>query len=105
MKDNLSEKELVGILRGFHILGDSTSLKILFELQRYGEKNFSDLRHAIDANPATLSKKLRVLEQSELIVADRTRDRVKVYYSVDEQHHKKSIRRFIDALERLSFDL
>jgi len=103
MKDNLSEKELVSLHRGFFIFGDSTCIKILYELQRYGEKNFTELKEALNVNPSTLTKKLRLLSDSQIISPDKTRDKLRIYYSITA--HEKSIKRFIDAFERLSFDL
>jgi DNA-binding HxlR family transcriptional regulator len=69
----------------------------------FGEKNFSELRDQLDINPATLSKKLKLLNEIGLISSDRTHDHLRVYYSIS-QHHKP-IRRFLDAFERLANDL
>ncbi len=103
MKDHLSDKQLLVLLRGFFVLGDSTVLKILFELERYGEKNFTELRDQLEINPATLSKKLRLLNEVGLISSDRTHDHLRVYYSISQ--HQKPLRRMLDALERLANDL
>ncbi len=103
MNKQLTEKELVVLHRGFFIFGDSTNLKILFELERYGEKNFSELRDELKINPATLSKKLKLLVEVGLISADRTHDHLRVYYSISD--HKKPLRRLLDAFERLSNSL
>lgn len=103
MKDHLTEKQLLMLLRGFFVLGDSTILKILYELERYGEKNFTELRDQLGINPATLSKKLRILNEVGLISSDRTHDHLRVYYSISQ--HQKPLRRFLDAFERLAGDL
>lgn len=103
MKDHLTDKQLLVLLRGFFVLGDSTVLKILYELERYGEKNFTELRDQLDINPATLSKKLRLLIEVGLISADRTHDHLRVYYSISQ--YRKPLRRFLDSLERLAADL
>lgn len=103
MKDNLSEKELVSLHRGFYIFGDSTCIKILYELERYGQKNFTELKEALNVNPSTLTKKLRLLVDSKIISPDKTHDKLRIYYSITA--HEKSVKRFIDAFERLSFDL
>jgi len=103
MKNNLDEKELLSLYRGFFIFGDSTSLKILFELERYGEKNFTQLRDTLDVNPSTLTKKLRVLVDAGIISADKTRDKLRIYYSI--ANHRKAIKKFLDTFERLSHDL
>lgn len=90
-------------MRGFFLLGDSTILKVLYELERYGEKNFSELRDELDINPATLSKKLKLLVEIGLVASDRTHDHLRVYYSINK--HQRALRRFLDTFERLTSDL
>ena len=102
MKQHLSQEKLVELYRGFFVLGDSSSMKILFELDRYGEMNFTQLREQLDINPATLSKKLRILTEVGLVSPDRTHDHLRVFYSISQ--HQKPLRRFLDAFERLSGD-
>jgi DNA-binding HxlR family transcriptional regulator len=99
----MSEKEIVQLYRVFFILGDSTNLKILFELERYGEKTFTELRDNLSINPATLSKKLKLLVQVGLIAPDKSHDHLRVFYSL--HNHQKPLRRVLDSLERLSIDL
>ncbi|MFT4532096.1 MAG: DNA-binding HxlR family transcriptional regulator [Candidatus Saccharimonadales bacterium] len=99
----MSEKDIVKLYRTFFILGDSASLKILFELERYGEKTFSELRDNLSINPATLSKKLKILVQTGLIVPDKSHDHLRVFYSLHQ--NQKPLRRVLDALERLSTEL
>ncbi len=103
MHEHLTEKQIVVLMRGFFILGDSAVLRILFELERYGEKNFTQLRDQLGINPATLSKKLRLLTEVGLVSADRTHDHLRVYYSINQ--HQKPLRRLLDAFERLVNDL
>ncbi len=103
MKSNIPEGKLLNLYRAFFILGDSATLKIVYELERYGEKNFSELRDELEINPATLSKKLKLLLESGLIAADRTHDHLRVYYSLN--NHQKPLRRFLDSLERLAGEL
>jgi len=99
----LKHDQLVSLYRGFFVIGDSTNLKILFELERYGEKNFSELRDQLDINPATLSKKLRILTELGLISPDRTHDHLRVYYTI--ANHRRSSKRILDAIERFTHDL
>ncbi len=103
MKDNLSERELLSLHRGFFIFGDSTCMKILYELERYGQKNFTELKETLNVNPSTLTKKLRLLTESRIITPDKTHDKLRVYYAISSHH--KPLKRFIDSFERLSFDL
>ena len=99
----MSEKELVKLYRTFYILGDSASLKILFELDRYGEKTFSQLRDNLSINPATLSKKLKILTQVGLIAPDKSHDHLRVFYTLNQ--HQKPLKRVLDSIERLAADL
>jgi len=103
MKNQMSPNQYQLIQRGFFILGDSACLKILYELERYGEKTFSELRDELELNPSTLTKKLKLLVECGLAVADRTHDHLRVYYSIN--NHRKPLKRFLDSLERLSGDL
>jgi len=96
----MSEKELVKLYGVFFVLGDSAVLKILFELERYGEKTFTELRDSLSINPSTLSKKLKLLVQVKLIVPDKSHDHLRVYYSLYER--QRPLKRVLDSLERLS---
>jgi DNA-binding HxlR family transcriptional regulator len=99
----MDSKQLLKLYRTFFVLGDEASLKILFELERYGERNFSELKNNLSINPSTLSKKLKILTQFGLIAADKTHDHLRVYYSLHE--HQKPLKRVLDSMERLSGDL
>ncbi len=89
--------------KAFIILGDATSLRILYALDRYGEKNFSELKDLLEVNPASLSKKLRILSEAGILGSDRTHDNLRVYYSV--AHHHKAVKKFLDSFERLAQEL
>lgn len=99
----MQDNKLVNLYRSFYVLGDSTNLKILFELDRYGEKTFSQLRDDLQINPATLSKKLKLLTAVGLVASDKTHDHLRVFYSL--HNHQKQIKKVLDSLERLSEDL
>jgi DNA-binding HxlR family transcriptional regulator len=99
----MNEKDLVKLYRTFYILGDSTSLKILFELDRFGEKTFSQLRDGLNINPATLSKKLKILVQVGLIAPDKSHDHLRVFYTL--HRHQKPLKRILDSIERMSVDI
>ncbi len=99
----MSDKELIKLYQVFFVLGDNTSLKILFELERYGEKTFSQLRDKLQINPSTLSKKLKLLVQFELVAPDKSHDHLRVFYSLHK--HQRPLRKVLDSLERLSSEL
>lgn len=99
----LPEKELIKLYRTFNILGDEAVLKILFALDRKREMTFSQLRDTLVINPATLSKRLKLLTEVELIVPDKSHDHLRVFYKLHD--HKRPLRRVLDSLERLSLDI
>ena len=103
MKSNLTEKEIVGLYRGFFIFGDAAALKILYELERNGTKTFTELKSDLGLNPTTLSKRLKLLVQVGLLSAGNESDKLHVYYKV--VNHHKQLKRFLDALERLAYDM
>jgi DNA-binding HxlR family transcriptional regulator len=72
-------------------------------LERYGEKTFSQLRDELKINPATLSKKLKLLTKAELISPDKSHDHLRVFYNL--HLHQKSIKKVLDSLERLSAEI
>lgn len=99
-KDN---PDRLRMLKGFIILGDATAIKILYALDRNGEQNFSELKELIEVNPASLSKKLRILSEAGILGSDRTHDNLRVYYSI--AHHQRAVRKFLDSFERLAQNL
>lgn len=103
MKENLSNEEMLILFRGFFVCGDAASLKILYELERFGDRNFTELKDQTGLNPATLSKKLKILTRVGLVKADKTHDQLRVYYSIAGHH--RPIKRLLDAVERLAYDL
>lgn len=99
----MNEKDVVKLYRTFYVLGDRTVLKILFELDRYGEKTFTELKQNLSINPATLSKKLKLLTQVGFIAPDKSHDHLHVYYALHQ--HRKSIKKVLDSIERLSIEI
>lgn len=97
------DPDRVSKLKGFIVLGDTIALKILFVLDRYGEKNFSELKELLSVNPASLSKKLRLLQEAGLLQSDRTHDNLRVYYSIAQ--HQRYVKKFIDSFEKLAQNL
>jgi DNA-binding HxlR family transcriptional regulator len=100
MKSTVEHEELVKLFRAFYVLGDNASLKILYELDRYGERNFSELKRELGINPATLTKKLRLLTEVGIVGSDRTHDNLRVYYSIVQ--HQRSVKRFLEAFDKFA---
>lgn len=99
----MDNKHLLQLRRAFFIIGDSNNLKILYELDRYGERTFTQLKEKLQINPATLSKKLKILTQFGLVSSDKTHDNLRVFYSIN--NHQRSLKKVLDSIERLSGDL
>lgn len=99
----LEEKDLVKLHRAIFILGDQASLKILFELDRNGDTTFSQLRDRLKINPATLSKKLKILVAIGLITPDRSHDNIRIFYGLHE--NQKYLKRVLDSIDRLSLNI
>jgi len=99
----MRDKEKLQLYRTFFIIGDSSCLKILFELERHGEKTFTELKENLGINPATLSKKLKILTKVNLIIPDKSHDHLRVYYALHE--HQRPIKRVLDSIERLAVEL
>jgi DNA-binding HxlR family transcriptional regulator len=97
------DKEKLQLLRAIYVIGDSSCLKILFELDRYGEKTFTELKDNLGINPATLSKKLKILTKFSLVAPDRSHDNLRVFYSLHE--YQRPVKRILDSIERLATDL
>lgn len=103
MKIQMKEVELKALLRTFALLGDAPTLKILYLLERSGEKSFTELKDILRINPATLSNRLKRLTQAGILVSDRLQDRLHVYYSIGD--NRKALRKVLDSLERFADDL
>ena len=99
----MTEKDLIKLYRSFYIVGDTASLKILYELERFGEKTFTELKDSLSINPATLSKKLKILTQKHVLTGIGTEAYLHVYYGIHK--HRRPLKRVLDAIDRLSTDL
>jgi DNA-binding HxlR family transcriptional regulator len=99
----MNNRDTLKLYRAFYVLGDNTNLKILFELDRYGEKTFTELKNNLSINPATLSKKLKILTKIGLITPDKSHDKLRVYYTL--HNHQKGLKKILESIERLSTDL
>jgi DNA-binding HxlR family transcriptional regulator len=100
----MDNDELLAMYRVFHVLGDTHALKILYQLDTYGEQTFSQLRDTLSINPRSLSNRLKKLKALEFIHADSSRDSLRVFYNVHD-NHQKSIKKLLDAYERLAVEV
>ena len=86
MKNNnviLSEEKLFDLAELFKVFGDSTRIKILYELSK-GEMNVSDIALALNMNQSAISHHLRVLKNSKLV--KNRREGKAMYYSLADDH-------------------
>lgn len=79
----LSEEQLFDLAELFKIFGDSTRIKILYELSK-GEMNVSDIALALNMNQSAISHQLRVLKNSKLV--KNRREGKAIYYSLADDH-------------------
>ncbi len=82
---NPTEKELNGLSELFKIFGDTTRIKILFELTD-GEKNVTQISESLKMSQPAISQQLRVLKGSGLVTY--RRDGKSLYYSLADDHVK-----------------
>ena len=79
----LSEEELFDLAELFKIFGDSTRIKILYELSK-SEMNVSDIALTLNMNQSAISHQLRVLKNSKLV--KNRREGKAIYYSLADDH-------------------
>ena len=79
----LSEEKLFELAELFKVFGDSTRIKILYELSK-GEMNVSDIALALNMNQSAISHQLRVLKNSKLV--KNRREGKAMYYSLADDH-------------------
>ena len=79
----LSEEQLFDLAELFKIFGDSTRIKILYELSK-GERNVSDIALVLNMNQSAISHQLRVLKNSKLV--KNRREGKAIYYSLADDH-------------------
>ena len=79
----LSEEKLFDLAELFKVFGDSTRIKILYEISK-GEMNVSDIALALNMNQSAISHQLRVLKNSKLV--KNRREGKAMYYSLADDH-------------------
>lgn len=78
-----TEEQLFDLAELFKIFGDSTRIKILYELSDK-EMNVSDIALTLNMNQSAISHQLRVLKNSKLV--KNRRDGKAIYYSLADSH-------------------
>lgn len=79
----LSEEEFIDLAEFFKTFGDSTRIKILYDLMQ-GEKNVGEISDDLSMNQSAISHQLKILKIARLVKA--RRDGRSMYYSLADNH-------------------
>ncbi len=88
MKKKMNIEDLYDLAELFKFFGDSTRIRILYELID-SDICVADLASALDMTQSAVSHQLRILKQSRLIKS--RREGKQIFYSLDDDHVKKMI--------------
>lgn len=88
MIEQVSEEELSELAELFKIFGDSTRMRILYDLFR-GEKNVTEICEDLEMNQSAVSHQLKILRTSKLIAS--RREGKSMIYSLADDHVKTII--------------
>ena len=90
-----SEEELYDLAELFKVFGDTTRIRILYELFS-GERCVSDIAESLSMTQSAISHQLRVLKTSRLVRF--RRDGKTVYYSLDDDHVRSIIEKGLEHI-------
>ncbi|MBP3877890.1 MAG: winged helix-turn-helix transcriptional regulator [Lachnospiraceae bacterium] len=85
---DVTEDELCELAELFKVFGDSTRIRILFDLFQ-GEKNVTEICEDLQMNQSAVSHQLKILRTSKLIAS--RREGKAVIYSLADDHVKTII--------------
>ena len=83
-KKDIDETELYDLAELFKVFGDSTRIRILFELFE-AEVCVCDLAEALNMTQSAISHQLKILKQSKLVKS--RREGKSIFYSLDDDQH------------------
>lgn len=90
------ETELYDLAELFKVFGDSTRIRILFELFEK-EESVGDIAEALNMTQSAISHQLKILKQSKLIKA--RREGKSMFYSLADDHVKSIIYQGLEHVE------
>ena len=93
---NVSEDELCDLAELFKVFGDSTRIKILYDLFQ-GAKNVTEICEDLEMNQSAISHQLKILKTSKLISS--RREGKAIYYMLADDHVKTIIAMGKDHIE------
>lgn len=91
-----TEEELYDLAELFKVFGDSTRIRILFQLFDK-ELSVGELADLLNMNQSAVSHQLKVLKQTKLV--KNRRDGKSIIYSLDDEHVRTIIAMGIDHIE------
>ena len=91
-----TEEELYDLAELFKVFGDSTRIRILFQLFDK-ELSVGELADLLNMNQSAVSHQLKVLKQAKLV--KNRRDGKSIICSLDDEHVRTIIARGIDHIE------
>ena len=91
-----TEEELYDLAELFKVFGDSTRIRILFQLFDM-ELSVGELADLLNMNQSAVSHQLKVLKQAKLV--KNRRDGKSIIYSLDDEHVRTIIAMGIDHIE------
>ncbi len=90
-----SEEELYDLAELFKVFGDTTRIRILYELFG-GEMCVGDIAEKLSMTQSAISHQLRVLKASRLVRF--RRDGKTVYYALDDDHVRDIIEKGVEHI-------
>lgn len=93
----MKDEELMDLADLFKMFGDSTRLRILFELFAQEEVNVGELSERLQMTQSAISHQLKVLKSGKLVKSKR--DGKQMYYSLADDHVRTIIQMGIDHVE------
>lgn len=94
--DVISEDTLCDLAELFKVFGDSTRIKILYDLFS-GEKNVTDICRDLEMNQSAVSHQLKILRTAKLVQG--RREGKSIVYALADEHVKTIIAMGIEHTE------
>lgn len=93
----MEDEKLMDLADLFKLFGDSTRLKILFELFAESEVSVGDLAEHLQMTQSAISHQLKTLKSGKLVKA--RRNGKQVFYGLADEHVRTIIAMGIDHVE------
>ena len=91
----ISGEQLFDLAELFKMFGDSTRIRILYELIN-DEMRVNDIAYALNMTQSAISHQLRLLKNSKLVKS--RRDGKAIYYSLADEHVKTIISQGVEHI-------